>query len=63
MNKNVIPGLLPWRLRLIRKIPFFTGLTTGIAGDDDAPIPIAAMADQLSDLKSDYRPGIAFKIC
>ncbi len=51
VHENMIPGLALNRLRLVRLIPVLVGRARKVAFDDDAPVSVSLMADELSTFK------------
>ncbi len=51
IHENMIPGLAFIRLCLVRLIPFLVSLARRVAIDDDAPVSVPLMANELSKSK------------
>ncbi len=49
VDEHVIPRLTTVRLRLVRLVPRLIGPAHQIKGNDDAPVPVTPVPDQLAD--------------
>ncbi len=55
VDHHVVPGLVPVGLGLVVQVPGVVGLALQVVIDDDAPVPIAPVADDLPDFESGHR--------
>ena len=48
VNKNVVPGLVLFRLGVVGLVPGLTATEGDVEGNDQAPVAVAAVTDEIS---------------